>query len=159
MNVRTANSEIPKLVDSLVEASRNQEAALADLLEILKRERDALKEGKAELIPGLLSELQEGSSRAMGAEAERDSKARRLAEELGCRAVASEICTKLEPEERGRLRLASRELMSAVSSLKEINFILSRQADEHRQLAEMVLDRLRAISAPSGAEAGLDTMA
>lgn len=159
MNVITANSDISKLVDSLVETSRFQETALGDLLEILKRERDALKEGRAELIPGLLSELQEGSSRAMGAEAERDSKARRLAEALGCRAVASEICTRLEPAERDRLHKASKGLLSAVSSLKEINFILSRQADEHRQLAEMVLERLRVISSPSGAETGLDTMA
>lgn len=159
MSEKLGKNDIPRLVDSLIDTNRTQEEALAGLLRILKREHDALKEGKADLIPGLLSELQESSSMAMRAEAEREANAGKLAEVLNCRPVLKDICGKLEPEEGSRLRLASAGLMSAVSSLKEINYILFRQAEEHRHLADMILERLRLTSSSQGGENGLDTMA
>lgn len=159
MSEKIGKDSIPKLVDSLIDTNSAQEKALADLLKILKRERDALREGKTDLIPGLLSELQEGSSRAMRAEAERETKAGKLAVALDCQPVLREIFERLDPEEESRLRLASAGLMSAVSSLREINYILSRQADEHRHLADMILERLRLASPSTSGENSLDTMA
>lgn len=159
MSEKVGKDNIPKLVDSLIDTNRAQEKALEDLLKILKRERDALKEGKTDLIPGLLSELQEGSSRAMRTEAEREAKAGKLAEALDCQPILREIFRRLEPEEESRLRLASAGLMSAVSSLRETNYILSRQAEEHRHLADMILERLRLASSSPRGESSLDTIA
>jgi hypothetical protein len=159
MNPTNSTNDIAALVDILVRSSRNQERTLGDLLEILRRESEALRQGRAELIPEILGELQEGSSRAMRCEAERDSSARKLAEVLGCSPVAGEICNRLDPSLCGELRKASRGLMSAVSSLSGVNRLISKQAEEHGRLAELVIENMRSMAAPTDTSWGLDTTA
>ncbi len=159
MNPANSANDIAALVDILVRSSRNQERTLGDLLEILQRESEALKQGRAELIPEILGELQDGSSRAMRCEAERDSSARKLAEVLGCPPAAGEICSRLDPSLCGELLEASRGLMCAVSSLSDINRLISRQADEHGRLAELVVENMRAMTPATDPSGGLDTTA
>ncbi|HDQ93490.1 MAG TPA: hypothetical protein ENN89_05135 [Synergistetes bacterium] len=159
MNPARSVNDIAVLVDTLVRSSRDQKRTLGDLLDILERESEALKHGRAELIPEILGELQEGSSRAMRCEAERDSSARKLAEVLGCSPTAGEICSRLDPSLCGELKEASRGLVYAVSSLNDINRLISRQADEQGRLAELVIENLRSMAPPTGTSGGLDTTA
>lgn len=158
MGGKTASETLHEFVDALVEKNDQQQQALVDLLGILKRERDALAEGRPELLPGLLSELQEASSRTMRAEAQRDDAARKLAEALGCRPVLREICKALPDGEASRLDGQAEGLIAAVSALREINYILSRQAEQQRYLAEMILERLKHLT-PGSAAGVLDTTA
>ncbi|MFP4482584.1 MAG: hypothetical protein ACLFN0_07330 [Thermovirgaceae bacterium] len=153
-----SQEELRPFVDVLIMKNSDQEQALADLLGILKRERKALQEGRSELLPGLLAELQEVSSRAMRAEAERDAQARELADLLECRPVLREICKALPEGEAKRLGNQAKGLIAAVSALREVNYILSRQAQQQRFLAEMILERLKHLSPGSGMGA-LDTTA
>lgn len=145
-----SQEELRPFVDELIKKNSDQEQALADLLGILKRERNALQEGRSELLPGLLAELQEVSSRAMRAEVERDAQARKLADLLECRPVLREICRALPQGEAERLGSQTKGLIAAVSALREVNYILSRQAEQQRFLAEMILERLKHLSPGSG---------
>ncbi|MDN5335058.1 MAG: hypothetical protein PWR02_84 [Synergistales bacterium] len=155
---RTTSETLHEFVDVLREKNHEQQQALLDLLGVLKREREALAEGQPELLPGLLTELQEVSSRAMRAEAQRDAAATKLAGVLGCRPVLREICEALPEGEAARLNDQAEGLIAAVSALREVNYILSRQADQQRFLAEMILERLKHLSPGSGTGV-LDTMA
>jgi hypothetical protein len=94
----------------------------------------------------------------MRAEAERDAQARKLAELLECRPVLRDICRALPEGEAKRLGNQAKGLIAAVSALREVNYILSRQAQQQRFLAEMILERLKHLSPGSGMGA-LDTTA
>jgi hypothetical protein len=112
---RTTSETLHEFVDVLREKNHEQQQALLDLLGVLKREREALAEGQPELLPGLLTELQEVSSRAMRAEAQRDAAATKLAGVLGCRPVLREICEALPEGEAARLNDQAEGLIAAVS--------------------------------------------
>ncbi len=149
-----------KTVDVLCEITRMQEEVLKRLHEVICRERNALMESRPEGLPGLLAELQDVTSEAMRVEAQRGRVAETLAAELGCSPRLRDICESLDSDEECRLREASLGLIEVVSSLKEENFVLSRQAEEHRHLGEMILDRLRTMKMmESSASSGLDARA
>ncbi len=148
-----------ELLNSLIEKNDVQREALLDLLEVLKEEKEVLRKSEPRLLPGLLQRLQEVSGKAMLAEAERNRVAAKLAEALGCNPMVKEICTALDDKSSGRLKESARSLLSAVISIKEINFTLSRQAEEHRFLSEMILERLKRFAWSGSAAVSLDTRA
>lgn len=148
-----------ELLDSLIEKSFIQREALIELLEVLRDEKDALRNNKSDLLPGLLERLQDVSSKAMLAEAERTKAAGKLAQTLGCNPVVREICDLLDSGDADRLKASAGDLLATVVSIKEINFILSKQAEEYNFLAEMTLKRLKGFIRPGKAAATLDTTA
>lgn len=149
-----------KTVDVLCEITRLQEEALRALLEVIRRERAALRDNEPASLPALLSELQDVASEAMRVEAQRVRVSETLAGELGCPPKLTDICEALSSEEGARLREVSLGLVEVVTSLKEENFVLSKQAQEHRHLGEMVLERLRVMKmTDSGSGFGLDARA
>jgi phage I-like protein len=146
--------------DVLVKITHMQEKVLMQLLDVVRRERHALKENSPQVLPGLLSELQDVASEAMRVEVQRTRVVGMVAEELGCPGTLKDICEFLPEEEGLLLKEASAGLVAAVTSMKKENFILSRQAEEHRVLGEMVLERLKNFSlAARGSEGGLDARA
>ncbi len=148
-----------QLLNSLIEKNNLQREALIGLLEVLQEEKEVLRRGEPHLLPALLRHLQEISGKAMLAEAERNRAAAKLAETLGCNPVLKEICTALDNESSCRLKESSRNLLSVVVSIKEISFILSRQAEEQRFLSEMILERLKSFVRPGHVTVSLDTRA
>lgn len=148
-----------ELLNSLIEKNDIQRDALLGLLEVLHEEKEILRKGKPNLIPALLQRLQDVASRAMLAEAERNRAAATFAEALGCEPVVRQICSVLDEENARRLQKSARNLLSAVISIKEINFTLSKQAEEHRFLSDMILERMKHFVKPGQAAASLDTTA
>lgn len=148
-----------ELLDSLIDKSYAQREALLELLEVLREEKEVLRKNESDLLPGLLGRLQEVSGKAMLAEAERTKTAAKLAKVLGCNPVVSEMCEILKGKDSDRLRISAGDLLAAVVSIKEINFILSRQSEEYNFLAEMTLKRLKSFIRPGKAAATLDTTA
>lgn len=148
-----------ELLDTLIDKNINQTEALLELLAVLQEEKEVLKKGEPRLLPGLLQRLQEVSGKAMLAEAERNRAAVSLSEVLGCRPAVKELCKCLDEEGSARLRRSAGDLLSALLSIKEINYILSRQAEEHRFLSEMTLERMKHFARPGQAAASLDTRA
>lgn len=148
-----------ELLDSLIEMNDIQRKALLGLLEVLRDEKEVLKKSNPDLLPGLLERLQDVFSKAMFAEAERTKAACALADVLGCKPVVREICETLDGEEADRLKLSASNLLSVVISIKEINFILSKQSEECTFLAEMTLKRLKQFIRRDRTAAALDTTA
>ncbi|MFA0888285.1 MAG: hypothetical protein ACC613_04195 [Synergistales bacterium] len=144
----------------LLDRQDRQRQSLADILKILQEERRALKENDPASIPGLLVGLQEASTDAMKAEAERRRAALDLASAMKCSPSVREFCSRLAEEDRRRLRKSAGDLLEVVLAIKECGFILNRQATEHRLLAELLLERLKNAGSPFALEgAGLDTHA
>jgi hypothetical protein len=146
-----------ELVEKLIEKNEKQREVLLELQEILCSEKEMLKKSNSGNLPGILEKLQEVSGRAMLAEAQRDRAAGELAHVLGCRPVVSQICEYLDSEANYRLQSSAKDLLAAVVSIKELNFVISRQADEHRFLADMILEKLRSFGGVP--RAGLDRRA
>lgn len=147
-------------VEALARITRMHEEVLLQLLDVVQRERHALKKNTPQLLPGLLTELQDVASEAMRVESQRAKVVGMVASQLGCSHTLKDICEALPEKEGVLLREASAGLIAAVSSLKEENFILSRQAEGHRVLGEMVLERLKNYNlATRGSEGGLDARA
>lgn len=145
---------------ALAKITHMQKEVLLRLLDVVRKERHALRENSPQLLPGLLAELQDATSEAMRVEAQRVRVVELMASQLGCPPTLKDLCDVLAEEERVLLREASAGLIAAVTSLKEENFILSRQAEEHRALGEMVLERLKNFNlATRGDEGGLDARA
>lgn len=148
-----------ELLNILIDKNHAQKEALIALLEVLQEEKEVLKKGEPRMLPGLLQKLQEVSGKAMLAEAERNRAAETLSDALGCKPSVRAICSCLDEQGSTRLRKSAGELLSAVLSIKEINYILSRQAEEHRFLSEMTLERMKHFIRPGQAAATLDTRA
>lgn len=148
-----------ELLNILIDKNHAQKEALIALLEVLQEEKEVLKRGEPRMLPGLLQKLQEVSGKAMLAEAERNRAAETLSDALGCKHSVRAICNCLDEQGSTRLRKSAGELLSAVLSIKEINYILSRQAEEHRFLSEMTLERMKHFIRPGQAAATLDTRA
>jgi len=147
------------LLNALIEKNKKQKDALLELLQVLKEEKEALRETRSRELPELLARLQEVSGKAMLAEAERNTAAKGLADSLGCRPVIREISQALDPDDGGKLKNSSKDLLEAIISIKEVNFILSRQAEEHRFLADMVLERMRIFASNNTRSSCLDQKA
>lgn len=148
-----------QLLDSLIEKNTEQSMTLRSLLEILEEEKEVMKKNNPGMLPGLLERFQEISGKAMLAEAERRKAAEAIASKLECRPVVTDICRVLDPDESNKLRSSAKELLSTVVSIREISFVISRQAEEHRYLGEMILERLRNATLSSQQSCGLDRRA
>ena len=138
-----------ELLNDLIDKNRKQAEALKNVIDVLEEEKQALKENKPELLTELLSKLQKVTASAMVAEAERAKAAEALASFLKCKPVVKDICSHLEEEEANLLKASSADLLKMVISIKQINYILSKQAEEHRFLAELILERLKFMTSSS----------
>jgi len=141
-----------ELLSDLIDKNQRQAEALMSVLDVLQEEREALKANKPELLTGLLEKLQKVTALAMLAEAERAKAAQALADFLGCKPVIKDICMHLDDQDCERLKLSSADLLKVVISIKEISYTLSRQAEEHRFLAELILERLKLMASNSRVE-------
>lgn len=144
---------VRELLNDLIDKNQKQVEALGEVLEVLKEERDVLKANKPELLTGLLEKLQRVTASAMLAEAQRANAAQALADFLGCKPAVKDICLHLDDQDCERLKSSSAELLKMVISIKEISYTLSRQAEEHRFLAELILERLKFMNASTRSEA------
>jgi len=137
------------LLNDLIEKNHKQAEALKNVIDVLEEEKQALKENKPELLMELLNKLQQVTASAMIAEAERAKAAEALASFLKCKPVVKDICLHLKEEDANLLKASSADLLKMVISIKQINYILSKQAEEHRFLAELILERLKFMTSSS----------
>ena len=133
--------------DVLAETLIKQDEILSDLLSVVLKQREALKEGRLPDLQSLMSEMRHISVRAQAVETKRGRAARDIASEIGCEPVVSEIIKSLQPEEAGIMKEASDKLLSTVESLKVEMSILARLMDEAKNLNEVLISEWRKMTA------------
>lgn len=116
-----------------------QQQALREVTELAQRQREALRQGRLDVLQDLLSRMGQVAFTAQQAEAERDAAARALAASLGVEPRLSALSEALGDDERKALTEAGDGLMRAVASVKSEMEILTRLMKESSNLNEMLL--------------------
>lgn len=116
-----------------------QQQALREVTELAQRQREALRQGRLDVLQDLLSRMGQVAFTAQQAEAERDAAARALAASLGVEPRLSALSEALAADERKALTEAGDGLMRAVASVKSEMEILTRLMKESSNLNEMLL--------------------
>lgn len=133
----------------LVAALRKQDEIMNELLDILVRQRDALRSARFGELQGLMSEMRHVSVRSQAIETKRARVAAELSRELQCEPVVSRIAAELPAEEASPLLDAARVLMKTVESLKVEMAVLPRLMEEAHALNEMLIAEWRKLGEKS----------
>lgn len=130
-------------VEQLVNALLKQDEILSELLSIVVKQREALKNGRLSELQGLMSELRHVSVRCQAIETKRSRVAQELASELATEPVVSQIIPLLPREEVAGISEAAKQLMQTVEKLKLEMSILNRLMDEAKMMNEAMINEWR----------------
>ena len=138
---------------------KKQNEILTELLDIILKQRDALKDGRHADLQTLMSELRHVSVRCQAIETKRVRAAEELSKELGCEPVVSEILRAMpdDAEDRPLIEEESKKLIQVVQRLKIEMSLISRLMDEAKSLNEMMISEWQKLSLKSIGGAALGT--
>lgn len=127
---------------------QKQNEILTELLDILLKQRDALKEARHADLQALMSALRHVSVRCQAIETKRARTAEDVAGALGCEPTISGILRALPGEDEGRslIEEESKKLVQLVRRLKIEMSLISRLMDEARSLNEMLISEWQKLS-------------
>jgi flagellar biosynthesis/type III secretory pathway chaperone len=134
---------------ALAETLNKQDEILSELLSIMLRQREALKDGRLSDLQNLMSEMRHTSVRAQAIETKRNRAAAEISGELECPSIVSEIARALPREDAAKIAEAAKKLMSTVDKLKMEMTVLARLMDEAKSLNEMLIAEWRRLGAKS----------
>jgi hypothetical protein len=123
---------------SLGDALTKQAEILRTLGEVTVRQREALKEGRLELLQDLFREQQAAGFAAEAAEERRRRNAADLAATLGCEPRVSSICSRLSDNEAYQLKQKADDVLRQVKVLQSEMYILSSLVEENQRLNGMM---------------------
>ena len=123
---------------SLRESLERQAEALRALGDVTVRQREALREGRLELLQDLFREQQAAGFAAEAAEEMRRRAAAELASTLGCEPRVSAFRAKLPADEATALAGQADEVLRRVRVLQSEIQILSSMIEEHQRLNGMM---------------------
>lgn len=135
----------------LGETLLKQNEILTELLDIITRQRDALKAGKHADLQVLMSELRHVSVRCQAIEAKRAKISAEMSGELGCADTVSEIVKALPADDEGREAVSSegRKMIQTVEHLKIEMTIMNKLMEEAKALNEMLINEWQKLSLKS----------
>ncbi|HPE66757.1 MAG TPA: flagellar export chaperone FlgN, partial [Synergistales bacterium] len=123
---------------SLGDALAKQAEILRTLGEVTVRQREALKEGRLELLQDLFREQQAAGFAAEAAEERRRRAASELAAALGCESNVSAICSRLPEQAALLLKKEADEVLRQVKVLQSEMHIISALVEENQRLNGMM---------------------
>jgi len=123
---------------SLGDALAKQAEILRTLGEVTVRQREALKEGRLDLLQDLFREQQAAGFAAEAAEERRRRAASELAAALGCESNVSAICSRLPEQAALLLKKEADEVLRQVKVLQSEMYIISSLVEENQRLNGMM---------------------
>ncbi len=133
-----------------------QAEALRALADVTVQQREALRNGRLELLQDLFRELQKIGFSAEALENQRGKMAGELAAQLGCEPKVSAICERLRGEESVSLKERAAELEMAVRKLQSEMQILAGLVDENQRLGGMMIAEWRRLQGMYPSRPGVD---
>ena len=135
---------------------KRQEEALLEVVEIALSQREALRQGRLDLLQDLLTGMRIGAFAAQQAEVDRAEAALALAKEYAVEPRLSALAAAVGGEEGQALLEAGKALTRAVGSVKSEMQILSRLMEECGTLNEMLLSEWRRLQGGLPLSGGFD---
>lgn len=133
-----------------------QAQVLRTLGDVTVRQREALREGRLELLQDLFKEMQSLSFSAEALEGRRSRLAADLAKEKGCPPSLSALCSVLPIEESTLLSERGKELDGAVRRVQAEMQILSSLVDENQRLNGMMAAEWRRLQGMNPSRSGVE---
>ena len=133
-----------------------QAQVLRTLGDVTVRQREALREGRLELLQDLFKEMQSLSFTAEALEGRRCRLAEVLAKEFGCPSSLAALCYVLPNEESILLSEKGKELDGAVRRVQAEMQILSALVDENQRLNGMMAAEWRRLQGMNPSRSGVE---
>ena len=133
-----------------------QAQVLRTLGDVTVRQREALREGRLELLQDLFKEMQSLSFSAEALEGRRSRLAGELAKEFECPSSLSALCSVLPKEESTLLSERGKELDGAVRRVQAEMQILSSLVDENQRLNGMMAAEWRRLQGMNPSRSGVE---
>ncbi len=133
-----------------------QAQVLRTLGDVTVRQREALREGRLELLQDLFREMQSLSFSAEALEGRRSRLAGDLAEKFGCPSSLSALCAALPEEEGAVLSEKGKELDGAVRRVQAEMQILAALVDENQRLSGMMAAEWKRLQGMNPSRSGVE---
>ena len=133
-----------------------QAEALRALADVTVQQREALRNGRLELLQDLFRDLQNLGFSAEALENQRAKMAAELAGQLACEPKVSAICERLRGGESASLKETAAELEMAVRKLQSEMQILAGLVDENQRLGGMMIAEWRRLQGMYPSRPGVD---
>lgn len=138
-------------VEVLVNAVENETSGIRELLKIVVRQRDAVRDGNFEAMQDLMKSLHSASLEVQKLEALRERAAISVAASLSCEKKLQDICDASKDE---NLRIAGDALAKVANAVSAESKILRRLIDEGQKFNDMMLSELRRYDSSMGMSSG-----
>ena len=133
-----------------------QAETLRALADVTVQQREALQNGRLELLQDLFRDLQNLGFSAEALENQRAKMAAELAGQLACEPKVSAICERLRGEESVSLKERAAVLEMAVRKLQSEMQILAGLVDENQRLGGMMIAEWRRLQGMYPSRPGVD---
>lgn len=133
---------------------QDQIQAIGLVLDVIHKQKEALKEGRLELLDGLTRELDKAQRQAMVCESLRSTLADKIAAEEGCEATLGALAA-MAPSNQEELKSAGAELRRIVVKARDEVVMLGALVDESRALGDITINEWKRLGGAS-LSSGLD---
>ncbi|MCF4152426.1 flagellar protein FlgN [Dethiosulfovibrio sp. F2B] len=127
----------------LIDVVERQAEAIRRVLSVVVKQREALKEGRLELLKDLLREMDQAHQDAITAESLRLQVVRKIAESRNCSPTLNDLAASGTSEESEAILEAGEKLRAAVESAQSEMALLNSLVEENRALNEMLISEWR----------------
>ncbi len=139
----------------LIQHLSSQTEAIEAVLDVVKRQREALKEGRLELLSDLMHELDRAQRQASVEESLRAALVSKIALEQGCDPTLDALAS-ISGANRDELISVGKALRKAVTKAQSEVQILGTLVDESKTLNEMMINEWRRLGSISTEVSSLD---
>ena len=141
-------------VEKLIDAILDEADCIDDLTDVMREQRDAMRERDTEAVNSLMNETRDISFEVQKNENIRSELAKRLAQSLSCEAKVSSLITVMQDDEREEFKRAADKLAQSVFLLKSEIMILSGLIDQNEKYTSMLLSEWRRINGDTLSQSG-----
>ncbi len=139
----------------LLQTLRRQTEAIRQVVDLVRQQREALKEGRLELLNDLLRSTDKAQREAAAAESLRKTSVQKLAAERDCEPTLDALVAQMPEVDAQDIQEAGTALRQVVSEAQDEMNTLSTLVEEYKALNEMMLGEWRRLGG-GGMPPGLD---
>lgn len=139
----------------LIQHLSSQTEAIEAVLDVVKRQREALKEGRLELLTDLMHELDRAQRQASVKDSLRAALVAKIASEQGCDLTLNALVS-ISGANSDELLSVGKKLRKTVTKAQSEIQILGNLVEESKTLNEMMINEWRRLGSTSSEISGLD---
>ena len=133
-------------VEKLIDAVLDEADCIDELIEVMREQREAMRDRDADAINDLMNESRDISFEVQSCENIRNDLAKRLAAAYSCEPKASSLLSVMKDDEKDKFKEAAEKLKQSVFVLKSEIMILNGLIDQNEKYTSMLLSEWRRLN-------------